>query len=87
FMFIYEPSLLLIGDWFTSLTSLVSAVIGVICLSAGLQGYLVREAKWPERVVLIAAAIFLIKPGYVSDAIGVALLGLVYAMHKVRPDK
>ncbi|MEO7760859.1 MAG: TRAP transporter permease [Casimicrobiaceae bacterium] len=87
FMFIYEPSLLLIGDWFTSATSLVSAVIGVICLSAGLQGYLLREAKWPERVVLIAAAILLIKPGYVSDAIGVALLGLVYAMHKVRPDK
>ena len=49
FMFIYEPSLLLIGDWFTSLTSCVSAVVGVTCLAAGLQGYLLREAPWWQR--------------------------------------
>src|SRR6185295_6504977 len=44
FMFIYEPSLMLIGDWFTSLTSSVTAVIGVICLAAGLQGSVARGA-------------------------------------------
>ena len=79
FMFIYEPSLLLIGDWFTSLTSAVSAVIGVICLAAGLQGYLLREARWWERAVLLAAAILLIKPGYITDAIG---LGAARARHR-----
>ncbi len=50
FMFVYEPSLLLIGDWVTSLTSFVSASIGVMCFAAALQGYLAgRDAKLWER--------------------------------------
>jgi TRAP-type uncharacterized transport system fused permease subunit len=79
FMFVYEPSLLLIGDWFTSLTSFVSASIGIMCFAAGLQGYLAgRDAKWWERLVLITAAFLLIKPGYITDAIGLALLAGIY---------
>ncbi|HEV7412176.1 MAG TPA: TRAP transporter permease [Casimicrobiaceae bacterium] len=87
FMFIYEPSLMLIGDWFESLTSTVSAVIGVMCLAAGLQGYLLREARWWERAVLVAAALLLIKPGYISDAIGLVLLGAVLFSQKLAPAK
>ena len=87
FMFIYEPSLLLIGDWVVSLTSSVTAVIGVTCLAAGLQGYLLREASWWQRIVLIAAAILLIKPGYVTDAIGLALLALVIVAQRLPSGK
>ena len=86
FMFVYEPSLMLIGDWFTSLTSSVAAVIGVMCLAAGLQGYMLREARWWERILLITAAILLIKPGYISDAIGLALLALVFVVQKLSID-
>jgi TRAP transporter 4TM/12TM fusion protein len=74
FMFVFEPSLLLIGDGFTSFTSFLSATVGVICLAAGLHGYLFREVRTWERLFLLAAAILLIKPGYVTDAIGLALL-------------
>ena len=86
FMFVYEPSLMLIGDWFTSLTSSVAAVIGVMSLAAGLQGYLLREARWWERILLVTAAILLIKPGYISDAIGLALLALVFIVQKLSVD-
>jgi TRAP transporter 4TM/12TM fusion protein len=87
FMFIYEPSLMLIGDWFESLTSSVAAVIGVMCLAAGLQGYLLREARWWERAVLVVAALLLIKPGYISDAIGLVLLASVLFSQKLAPAK
>ena len=87
FMFIYEPSLMLIGDWFESLTSTVSAVIGVMCLAAGLQGYLLREAQWWERAVLVVAALLLIKPGYISDAIGLVLLAALVFSQKLVPAK
>jgi TRAP transporter 4TM/12TM fusion protein len=87
FMFIYEPSLMLIGDWFESVTSTVSAVIGVMCLAAGLQGYLLREARWWERAVLVVAALLLIKPGYISDAIGLVLLAAVLFSQKLVPAK
>ncbi|HXU55820.1 MAG TPA: TRAP transporter permease [Casimicrobiaceae bacterium] len=87
FMFVFEPSLMLIGDWFESLTSSASAVVGVMCLAAGLQGYLLREARWWERVVLVAAALLLIKPGYISDAIGLVLLAGVVFSQKLAPVK
>jgi TRAP transporter 4TM/12TM fusion protein len=87
FMFVFEPSLMLIGDWFESLTSSASAVVGVMCLAAGLQGYLFREARWWERAVLVAAALLLIKPGYISDAIGLVLLAAVVLSQKLAPVK
>ena len=83
FMFVFETSLLMIGDWLTILTSFVSATIGVICLASGLHGYLLRESKMWERVLLVAAAVLLIKPGYISDAIGLALLLTVIMNQKV----
>jgi TRAP transporter 4TM/12TM fusion protein len=78
FMFIYEPSLLMIGDWQTIASSFVTATIGTILLAAGLFGYLLRAALWWERVLLVVAAFLLIKPGWITDVIGLALLALVF---------
>ncbi|HET9762673.1 MAG TPA: TRAP transporter permease [Casimicrobiaceae bacterium] len=77
FMFVYEPSIMMIGDPVTIFTSTLSAIVGVMCLAGGLQGYLLREARVWERFLLVVAAFLLIKPGYISDAIGAALLVLV----------
>ena len=77
FMFVYEPSLLMVGDVTTIITSSVTAIVGVICCAAGLMGYLKRECTWWERVLLLAAAALLIKPGYITDVMGLALLGFV----------
>jgi UPF0716 family protein affecting phage T7 exclusion len=38
---------------------------------------------WRERVLLVAAAFLLIKPGWITDLIGVALLGVVLASQVV----
>jgi TRAP transporter 4TM/12TM fusion protein len=82
FMFVYEPSLLMIGDWTTIVTSTLSATIGVMCLAAGLVGYLSRPCALWERALLVAAALLLIKPGYVSDAIGIALLAALFLLQR-----
>jgi TRAP transporter 4TM/12TM fusion protein len=80
FMFVYEPALLLIGDWTTSLHATASASLGVILLAAGLFGYLVRPASAWQRAVLVVAALLLIKPGWITDLIGLALAALVAAV-------
>jgi TRAP transporter 4TM/12TM fusion protein len=83
FMFVYSPSLLLIGDWTQSLLAFASATIGVMCFASAQQGYLVgRNARLWERLVLFAAAFLLIKPGSVTDAIGLALLAGVYLSNR-----
>ena len=84
FMFVYEPSLLMIGDWMTIATSILSAVLGVVCLAAGLMGHLRNPCRPWERVLLVVAALLLIKPGYVSDLVGLAVLGGLLLLNAAR---
>jgi TRAP transporter 4TM/12TM fusion protein len=77
FMFVFEPSLLMIGEWQEILHSFATASIGTICLAAGLFGYLLRPARLWERALLVTAALLLIKPGLQTDIVGAALLSIV----------
>jgi TRAP transporter 4TM/12TM fusion protein len=79
FMFVYEPALLMIGDWPTIVSAAVTATMGALFLAAGLHGYLFRAALLWERIALIAAAFCLIKPGLITDLAGVGLFAVVAA--------
>ena len=85
FMFVFEPTLLMIGEWPDILQAFVTATTGTICLAAGLFGYLLREARMWERAALVAAALLLIKPGLMTDLIGAGLLALVVVVQLARP--
>ncbi len=84
FMFVYGPSLLMVGSWDTVVTTIISASIGVTALSAGLMGWFLRKATVLERVMLVAGALLLIKPGLYTDAVGLVLLIIVIVMQKLR---
>jgi TRAP-type uncharacterized transport system fused permease subunit len=84
FMFVYEPLLLLIvpdwsKDWAFVVWSVISASIGVVCLAASLFGWLFTLTSVWQRVLLFIAALCLIKPGLITDAIGLGLLAVVAA--------
>ena len=76
FMFVFGPSLLLIGTGMEIVQTSITAVIGVICLASGLSGYLFKVTSIWERISLLTAALVLIKPGLESDIIGAALITL-----------
>lgn len=82
FMFVYGPSLLMIGSTTTIVTTIISSCIGVVALSAGLMGWFLKKATWLERLLLVAGALLLIKPGLYTDAIGLVLLVIVILMQK-----
>jgi TRAP transporter 4TM/12TM fusion protein len=77
FMFVYEPALLAIGDWGTVALATATATVGVMALAASMYGYLLAPLALWQRGALVAAAFLLIKPGLVTDSIGLALLGIV----------
>jgi TRAP transporter 4TM/12TM fusion protein len=82
FMFIYEPSLLMIGDWKESAAAFVSASVGTATLAASLMGYLLKPLAWWQRLALFAAALMLIKPGLITDVIGFGiLLGIAFQQY------
>ncbi len=81
FMFVYEPSLLLIfkedTSWLTVAWSVITAIIGVIGLAAGFFGWFIGHASLTHRLLLLIAAGCLIKPGLITDAIGFGLMTIV----------
>ena len=77
FMFVFAPSLMLIGPWGDVLLTVITSTLGVTFLAASLHGYLFRTALWWERAALIAAAFLLVKPGLVTDLVGAALVAPV----------
>jgi TRAP-type uncharacterized transport system fused permease subunit len=84
FMFVYEPLLLLIvkdwsSEWAFVAWSVFTASVGVICLAASLFGWLFTLAAGWHRVLLFIAALCLIKPGLITDTVGLALLAVVSA--------
>lgn len=83
FMFVYEPALLAIGEWQTIALAAATATVGVMCLAAALYGYLLAPLALWQRLALATGAILLIKPGIVTDSVGLALLLGVGAMQWV----
>jgi TRAP transporter 4TM/12TM fusion protein len=90
YMFITAPQMLLIGldpgiagvleaSWI-----FITSSIGMYALAAGMQGFLIDDDKWYERIILLAVAFCLVKPGLYSDLIGLAGFVFIYFLQKRR---
>src|SRR5690606_25847995 len=87
FMFVYNPVLLMEGPWSEILLAVPTALVGVICLASALHGYLLRETAYWERVLLLAAAFLLIKPGWATDLAGFCALTAVLLVQWKAPAR
>jgi TRAP transporter 4TM/12TM fusion protein len=87
FMFAYEPSLLFVGSIWEILSSFISASIGVIMLAGGLIGWFAWKTNIVERLLLVAGAVLLIKPGIYTDIVGLIFLGIVIVLQRARKKK
>jgi TRAP transporter 4TM/12TM fusion protein len=74
FMFVYNPILLMIGSPLRIVLAMITGIIGVIALGAGLEGYLLKRVNWLQRSLLFGSAMVLIYPGWVTDSIGIGIL-------------
>jgi TRAP-type uncharacterized transport system fused permease subunit len=62
FLFVFSPSLLLIGHWYEVVLSIITAIIGAMLLGIGVVGYLFRPVRITKRALFIAAAAGLLIP-------------------------
>ncbi len=86
FMFVYQPAILMIGEWPEILQAAASASVGCLVLAAGLHGYLLRRSRHWESAVLVAAAIGLIDPNWLTDLLGaIAVVGIA-AIQRFTPE-
>jgi TRAP-type uncharacterized transport system fused permease subunit len=88
YMFVYNPALLLLGGAGECILASITSIIGAVCLSASVVGYLNRKLTWFWRMVSFAAALLLIKPGWITDLVGVflALIMVAYQWQRARRE-
>jgi TRAP transporter 4TM/12TM fusion protein len=75
FIFVYEPALLLKGDWYQIVSTTAAAFIGVYFFAVGAEGWHKGALAWWERVLLLAAGFFSVYPWWLFNIGGIMLGG------------
>lgn len=81
FMFVFTPALLLEGSPVEVVQAVVTAILGIAALVAALEGYVVVTWVTPARWLLGAAALMTLRPGTITDLIGIGLALLAILVH------
>lgn len=73
----YVPSLLLIGSPVSVVLSIFTAIIGIIGVSAGLEGYLFTRLNPLQRIIIGLGGLSLFIPETITDIIGLSAFAVM----------
>ncbi|MCL6610221.1 MAG: TRAP transporter fused permease subunit [Peptococcaceae bacterium] len=80
FAFAYAPQVTIYGYGIGKVLEIVTSYgIATVALAAAIQGWLFRNLKVLERLVFLAATIFLAIPNVILDLVGLAILVMISA--------
>ncbi len=82
YLLVYGPSLMMQGGPVRIITSVITACLGVIAFTAGIQGYFRRRCRLWERAVLLLSGFCLIYPGLQTDFLGALILLAIWCYQK-----
>ncbi|MBQ3048618.1 MAG: TRAP transporter fused permease subunit [Oscillospiraceae bacterium] len=84
YVFALNPAMLFIDTtvWEVILICITS-FIGMFGVSSALEGYIMRNMRWYERIISAVGGLLLIYPGLVTDVIGIVLVGAVVAIQYI----
>ena len=100
FMFVYNPNMLMIDvtnaaviaktfplpSVFEIINVIVSSVIGVLGLSAAVEGYLKTTMPMWQRIILAIGSFMLIIPEWITDIIGIAVVAVMVLLNFRKRD-
>ena len=88
YVFALSPEILWIDtDAFEVVRIVITSVIGMVAISAGLEGYLLIPAKIWERVIFAASGLLLVIPSIETDIVGIILLVICVGLQLIRKPK
>ncbi|EBA01996.1 hypothetical protein RB2150_08904 [Rhodobacterales bacterium HTCC2150] len=77
FVFVFGPALLLDGSIGPIILAIVSGAFGVFAIASAVVGYSTTPLSVWQRIVMASAGIALLHQGWISDAVGLAILVLI----------
>ena len=88
YCFGFNPALLFIDcTWWQGIQVVVTSLIGVYGVSAGLRGYAFDHLNAIMRIVIIAGGLLLIDAGAVTDIIGIAIVIGISAFQQINKKR
>ncbi|MEI0701348.1 TRAP transporter permease [Brachyspira intermedia] len=88
YMFIFNPDILMINTTISDVIPiLITSLIGMFGVSAGLEGYVFRKCKAYERILFIIAGLLSIYPEFYTDIIGIAVIAILVIIQIVTKNK
>jgi len=77
YIFVYNPEMLLFGvadHPVKAVIMVITSIIGIVGLASGVEGYLLTNMKWYERIAAIVGGLGMVTPALWDDLVGGALL-------------
>ncbi len=71
-----SPALLMVGTAGEIITATLTALVGIVCLVAAIEGYFIYSWPIPCRMLLFITAFMFIMPGLVTDLTGVGIIAV-----------
>ena len=88
YVFALNPAMLFINTTVPEVILIcITSFVGIFAVSSALSGYFLHNMRWYERIVSVVGGLLLIYPGIVTDVIGVALVGIVFAIQTITKKK
>ena len=84
FLFVYCPNLLLVGSPLEIVWNSLVSALGVMAMAGVVMGYFGDKNRWYEAILLAVGALFLLKPGLITDLIGLSMVAVIYIIQKRR---
>ena len=88
YIFAYSPEMLLIdAAWYDVVLIVITALVGIFAVSAGMEGYMLVKTPWWQRIMLLGGGLLSIIPGIATDVAGIVLIAAVILLQKVSEKK
>jgi len=88
YIFAFNPAMLFIDTGVLGVvTIIITSLIGLFGVAAGLEGYMFANLNVIERLLSIVGGLCLIIPGTVTDLVGIVLVGISAALQMMKKKK
>ena len=85
YVFGLNPALLFINTNALEVISIIiTSIVGIFGVSAGIRGYIFRNMTVIERILMIISGLLLIFPGILTDGIGLVAMAILIAIQVIK---
>ena len=88
YVFALNPAMLFIDTTVAEIILIcITSLVGIFAVSASLEGWLLENMPWYQRIMSLLGGLLLIYPGIVTDAIGLGLVAAIVVLQLVSSKK